>query len=261
MWAQLLSIVKCKLGWLRRKELSATVRASGRLVAVKNPSSPELTQKHSPDHIEISVQEKIARHGYPPESVRVADTQGISVNVDSAEDGSYTQSVTLGQKNVPQNEEGSGEVCRIAIEYLNAAGDNWDLETLRVCDQHGDTDASVSDRNDKLKTLNIQVTRATPVPEYYKLLRLCGEVTTSGQNPEELARNLFKAIDRKAKKLAPVQRANLVLAIDVLNTPAVSLNATIEAFKKLYPRSVNSLGFRSILVVGPVVSLTHRLDT
>lgn len=261
MWTELLTIVRGKIVQPRDKELSGIATAAGRLIAVRNPQALGVTNKSSSASIEVSIQEKSVRHGHPPECVRVADSQRPSVTLDSAEDGSYMQSVSLGQRDVPQNEEGSEEVCKIAIEYLNAIGGNWDLKTLKVCDQHGDVDASASDGIDKRKMLNIQVTRAFPEPSFFKKLHLDREVKPSRQNPEKLAHNLFQAIERKAKKLSPAQKANLVLAIDVVITPVLSLNAIIEAFQNAYPGWANSLGFRSILVVGPVDSLTHRVDT
>ncbi|MGH2362487.1 MAG: hypothetical protein ACRDGM_18335, partial [bacterium] len=71
---------------------------------------------------------------------------------------------------------------------------------------------------------------------------------------------LIATIRKKGCRTAPADRANLVLALDVRNTPDLGFDAVVQDCRLRFQTEVVSYGFSSVWVVGELPSLTFRLD-
>ncbi|MCS6325511.1 MAG: hypothetical protein H8K06_00190 [Nitrospira sp.] len=235
----------------------------GRLVAIKNPLGPDVVEVSVKDSLTPSLDERLVRYGTPAQSVRVADSRGISSTVDIAEDGTYRQTASCDSRDVPQNEDGAMDACRYYIEKLNEGSTPkgiWNLAKLTQSDQDSDVDFAVPLMDNPSSKLSMQVTRAFPTIEFYRTLRTYQSHSIEGHKTRELASSLKQAIEKKSKKLPPLQRANIVLLVDVGNTPILSLSPVVDAFVQLHQIWLAGLGFMAVWAVGPASGLVKRLD-
>jgi len=105
--------------------------------------------------------------------------------------------------------------------------------------------------------IDVQITKAHQ--QDWKKLNIKG-IIKSSFTKQALANNLKKSITNKLI-IPKKQRKNLILALDALETPAYCFKGVINEFNMLHGKSISSLGFKEIWVVGPSVSLTVRLST
>lgn len=154
----------------------------------------------------------------------------------------------------PQGEENTLYVCRRLIEALRERGEEWG-EPVEGRDEPVDCECS-NPRGDKLQ---IQVVRAAG-ESFWEELSKARQIGQRGITPEELASALREPIAKKARKLGPNERANLILALDATRTPASALTSVVEEFRGAHGAWCASLGFSAVWVVGPYSSFVERLD-
>lgn len=187
-------------------------------------------------------------------AVRIADSDGHAVSANLNEDGSVDDAIRGRSR---QGEDGTLAVCRLLIERLRMEGGRCGeprMASRNSRDERG-IDAIVQC---DASTLSIQVVRADPDPEVWKTLGQTGE-TSRRMSPAEAAHVMQRAIEKKAGRIAFAQRAELLLALDATETPGQTLAQSVDAFRSDHATWASSLGFASIWLVGPNVTLTQRL--
>jgi hypothetical protein len=84
---------------------------------------------------------------------------------------------------------------------------------------------------------------------------------SSQRNAEELANDICSAIKRKSKAYPDSQRAEVLLALDAIKSPAhVTPEVVMAVTREPCVQILRSSGFASIWLVGPIGPLTHQLD-
>ena len=79
------------------------------------------------------------------------------------------------------------------------------------------------------------------------------------ETDERRAAAIWDAITKKSARLAPSQRAQLVLVLDAIRTPGYLRATVIEVFRAHYGDQAANLGYIAIWLVGPTAALTHQL--
>lgn len=242
------------------KHTDGEIRPTGRLVAVKMTPPPRI-EINTHDSIGLHIKEKAILHGTggQKEAVRVSDSEGISSAVDVTDSGRISQTVRLNKGQTPQNEQGGEEACRLLIERLNQTGVfNIDPATIQPLKTDDDADFVALNGGQEVR---FQVTRAGTERRFWRLLSIFFNHEHESPNAESCADGIREAIQRKAKKISTIsQRESIILALDVANSPALAVNESVNTFRRKYGTWATSLRFRSIWVVGPVSSLTHRIS-
>jgi hypothetical protein len=188
--------------------------------------------------------------------IRVADSSRQSLAADVLDDGSVDYLI---QGRSRQNEEGNLEICRILLDRLNREGGRW-RDLRNVAEEGAREERGVDcEARDGDEILAIQVTRAEIEGKVWKRLAQTGE-TSAKLFAEEAADSLHDAIDKKAKRTPPAQRAEILLALDATETVSHTFEPVLRSFGERYGSWARSLNFRGIWIVGPNVSLTSRLD-
>jgi hypothetical protein len=192
----------------------------------------------------------VHKEGGSTEAVRITDGQGQESSTDLGPDGSLLTKLT-GKS--PQGESNSLEVCRILIRRLNENGCGWGEPDRPPGPEEG-VDCIACSAGGKLK---IQVTRIAGEKTWRDL-------ANSGRFDDahsilEAVSELRKAIRRK-ELIPPCQRKDLVLALDAIDTTEYALRPVVESFRNQYRSEVQGLGFQAIWVVGPLETMTLRLD-
>lgn len=187
-------------------------------------------------------------------SYRFQDSRGTSVAADCAP-SELTFSIVGASR---QNEQGVGNVCSILMRKLNHEGAHWERCTDLTENSSGDpeVDCELSDGHN---TLKIQVTRAHTPPSFWKTL---GRYHKSSDTltAQAAAEVLKTSISAKATRCSKPQRSKLVIALDATETPSHTFDPVIRCFTERYGNWVSSLGYCSIWLVGPNITLTTRLD-
>ena len=149
-------------------------------------------------------------------------------------------------------ETGTLEVCERLRQVLNdREGRSW--ERCECNGTHGtDCVLYAADRQE----LHIQVTRA--VPGQTGMWRpVQGQINTKYEfAPEEASEHLRSAIKSKANHYSSSERGDLVLAVDVLETPGY---VGEEVVQRLDAEWLADAGFKAIWLVGITPSLSVRL--
>lgn len=212
---------------ISKRDLAGTVGATGKLIA----------RKISADKTEEEV-------------IRVVNGHLRSSSIELDEQGNLRHSI---QGTSPRGEDGSVEVCNLLIERLNSDGACWGAASQPKGRERGiDCEAMYGAR-----TLQIQVTR---LPARRMWAALANRRAVSCQTTVDgAADELRKAI--KHKESTPLaDRPSITLAINALDTAGHALPAVAEHFRHKYGAEMSNLGFESIWIVGPIVSLVMRLD-
>jgi hypothetical protein len=159
----------------------------------------------------------------------------------------------------PQGEEDTLRACQILVTKLNEAGGDWDQPSL-VCD--GPVDCAAIDREDASCRLYIQVVRANVDSRSWATLNQTGKIEETGVAKQTLVEQIKAAIEAKAndRKLPMATRRGLVLALDATRLPASGFDSVVREFRSKWGDWANKLGFDGIWLVGPLDSLTWRLD-
>lgn len=114
-------------------------------------------------------------------------------------------------------------------------------------------------RRPGFRVLEIQVTQAANDGGFWADLSRSGRGSSAGSTAE-VARQLWNAIGKKAKKTPPAQRSRLTLALDASLSAAQALPPVLSQFRPAYSREAAALGFREMWIVGPTADLCARLD-
>lgn len=215
-------------GRLIRKELGSVSNNSGRLI----------TQKNSTDG---------------SEAIRVANSQKKSSSADLNADGTVLSYAIAGPS--PQGEANTLDVCQVLVQRLNVEGGRWSKpECYRGPKHHVDCVAGDGQQN-----LYIQVTKAEIDPGVWRRLSQLGNIKTE-TTVQAVADSLLQSVKNKAKRYSAVQRSEIVLALDAMDTAGHTFKHVISDFQKRHGETVRGLGFKAIWVVGPLPELAARLD-
>ncbi len=185
---------------------------------------------------------------------RFQDSKGKSVAADSTP-SELTFRIAGASR---QNEQGVRNVCSILMRKLNHEGAHWQscIDLTKHSSGDPEVDCELSDGHNILK---IQVTRAHTPPSFWKTLGRYQE-SSDALTPEFAAEILKESISAKARKCTKSQRRSLVIALDATETPSHTFDPVINCFAERYSNGVGSLGYGSIWLVGPNITLTRRLD-
>lgn len=156
----------------------------------------------------------------------------------------------------PQGEELTLAACRIFISSLNSLGANWQ-EPEFVND--GIIDCVAVDRNDHLKKISIQCVKGNIRQDIWKKRASNGSYENS-ENIQETADRIREAIEKKADNILPAIRNDISLALDAALLPGLCFSSVISRLKEQHGEWIKQLGFQSVWIVGPEISLTKRLD-
>jgi len=184
------------------------------------------------------------------ESIRVVDRRGRSSEAEIDKSGNLSHSITGPS---PRGEEGSLDVCSLLVERLNKEGSTWG-RPFRPDGADRGVDCVAEDHE---KKLHIQVTRI-PSRSIWRKLAMLGSVG-SQITVGEAAQDLFNAIQNK-QSIPPHDRPAITLAIDSMDNPGHATPQVVKSFRRRYAHYVDSLGFSSVWVVGPVAAYVLRLD-
>lgn len=185
---------------------------------------------------------------------RYQDSKGKSVTADITP-SELTLSIAGTSR---QNEQGVRNVCSVLMRRLNHEGAHWQscIDLTKHSPGDPEVDCELSDGHNILK---IQVTRAHTPPSFWKTLGRYHK-SSDALTPEATAEILKASISAKARRCPKSQRSRLVIALDATETPSHTFDPVIRCFTEKYGNWVSSLGYCSIWLVGPNITLTTRLD-
>ena len=197
----------------------------------------------------------LGKNGDKAIAYRESPRQGLASAADKHEDGSLSFKMT-GRS--PQGEDDTLSACRVLVNKLNKEGSKW--RQLEKGD--GVVDCSATDELHPKKKLTIQVVRAVVDQRLWGRLHAVKEIRETAVTKEELVAQLKRAIEFKAdeRRIPKMSRLNLMLALDANRLPAHAFDDVVEEFRLQWGSWAKTLGFDSIWLVGPTVSLTWRLD-
>jgi DNA-directed RNA polymerase subunit RPC12/RpoP len=186
---------------------------------------------------------------------RESERNGRIASADQNENGSLSYSLTGSS---PQGEEDTLSTCKNLVQALNEAGWNW----AQPQKGEGVEDCTTLDKSDQRNKLRIQVVRAITDENLWRRLSLEGGIEESSISKDELLAQLKSSIERKSddRKIPASIRSNLLLALDATRLPVLSFEGVIEEYVARFGSWTRSLGFQGVWLVGPISSLTWRLD-
>lgn len=157
----------------------------------------------------------------------------------------------------PRGEEGALAACQRLVEHLNLNGSRWTPPIEVVGVQHIDARAQRANGTAG-SALTIQVVRALTNPAFWKSLG--HSRNTAMSIPVSEAGDLLKsAVEFKADKIPFEVRADITLALDAADVPALSLDPVVDQFNDRHGDLVESLGFENVWVVGPWREMVRNL--
>ena len=155
----------------------------------------------------------------------------------------------------PQGEQESDRAAWILVERLNQYGGNWSPPRRPDGPERG-TDFVARDGDEELE---IQITRAFSDRSVWRELSRASEVERAFQI-DGAVDQLWEAIQAKANDIAMSARPSLVLGLDTSFPAVFAPVGLMIAFKKRHAAHVQSLGFKSVWLIGPTAALTWRID-
>ena len=186
---------------------------------------------------------------------RESERNGRIASADQNDDGSFSYSI---KGTSPKGEEDTLPACEILVQRLNEAGGNWG----KPRQGEGIEDCVVKDKTDPKNELQIQVVRAITDENIWRQLSQKGNLEQSSIPKDVLLDQLKSSIEKKAnnQKIPYSIRPNLLLALDATRLPVLSFEDVVQEYIDRHGSWTYSLGFQSVWLVGPVLSLTWRLD-
>ncbi len=187
---------------------------------------------------------------------RESERNGRIASADQNEDGSLSYSL---KGTSPQGEEDTLSACKILVQAINEAGGNWTQPKLG----EGVEDCIVADKTNQKNIIRIQVVRAITDANLWRRLSEKGRIDQSDISKNDLLAQLKLSVEKKAdnRKIPASIRINLLLALDATRLPALSFEDVIEEYVERYGFWTRSVGFESVWLIGPIPSLTWRLDS
>lgn len=156
-----------------------------------------------------------------------------------------------------QGENDTVSVARVLVEVMNTHRDLWELADEPPV---GVVDCFLRHRVDPAHRIKVQVVRAIVDTKLYWELATAKSVVEVHLDPEEIARRMFDAVMKKAKHYPVQLRRELVLALDAMRISVCTMSSVIEVYRCNFGQRTHNLGFREVWLVGPVDSMTQRLD-
>jgi hypothetical protein len=108
----------------------------------------------------------------------------------------------------------------------------------------------------------MQIVRANVHPRLWETLNQTGKIEETGVAKLTLVEQIRVAIEVKAndRKLPKATRRGLVLALDATRLPASGFDSVVREFRSKWGDWASKLGVDAIWLLGPLDSLTWRLD-
>jgi hypothetical protein len=156
-----------------------------------------------------------------------------------------------------QGENDTISVARVLVQAMNAHGDQWELADEPPV---GAVDCFLRNRLDVARRLAVQVVRAIVDAKLYWKLAIARSVVEVHLDPTEIAGRLFGAVTKKAKHYPVQLRSGLVLALNAMRVSVCTMSSVIEAYRCNFGQRTRNLGFAEVWLVGPMDSMTYRLD-
>ena len=219
-------------------------------------STSQVVQKHISAEVVLAAHsQELGKSDDKAIAYRESPRQGRASAADKNEDGSFSYKIT---GHSPQGEDDTLSACRVLMDKLNKEGSKWGQP--RKGD--GVVDCRAIDELHPEKELTIQVVRAVVDQCLWRQLSAVGEIRETAITKEELVEQLKRAIEFKAneQKIPKMSRPSLMLALDANRLPAYAFDDVVEEFRLQWGSWAKTLGFDSIWLVGPTVSLTWQLD-
>ncbi len=141
-------------------------------------------------------------------------------------------------------------------QAMSTANEQWELTDGPAT---GAVDCVLKDSSNPPRRREVQVVRAIADCKLYQQLAAGNEVIDVNRNPEDVAQWLFDAVTKKAE-LPEKVRSGLILALDAQRTSVCALYLVIETYRRHFGAQTRSPNFEQVWIVGPTVSMTHRLD-
>jgi len=197
----------------------------------------------------------LGKNGDKAIAFRESPRQGLASAADKHEDGSLSFKMT-GRS--PQGEDDTLSACRVLVDKLNKEGSKWGQPSKG----DGVVDCRAIDELHREKELTIQVVRAVVDQRLWRQLRAVKEIRETAVTKGKLVAQLKGAIEFKAdeRRIPKMNRPSLMLAVDATRLPAHAFDDVVEGFHSKWGSWAKTLGFGSVWLVGPSVSLTWRLD-
>jgi hypothetical protein len=195
-------------------------------------------------------QPTVVTHSHPGDVGEQIDIGAPTYRSSSAADPGGGRQVFHGE--APQHEQDVQQVCNTLREKLAQVGEHWG--PFREQPETSDVDAVAEDGHGR--HLQVQVTRAEQ-DAWEEVARVGGADLV--ETDERRAAAIWDAITKKSARLAPSQRAQLVLVLDAIRTPGYLRATVIEVFRAHYGDQAANLGYIAIWLVGPTAALTHQL--
>ena len=223
-------------------------------------STSRVFQKHiSGEVVLVGGYSALGKSGDKAIAFRESPRQGLASAADKYEDGSLSFKM-IGRS--PQGEDDTLSACRVLVNKLNKEGSKWGQPSKGDGVVDGVVDCRAKDKLHPEKELTIQVVRAVVDQRLWGRLRAVKEIRKTAVTKEELVAQLKRAIEFKAdeRRIPKMSRLNLMLALDANRLPAHAFDDVVEEFRLQWGSWAKTLGFDSIWLVGPTVSLTWQLD-
>jgi hypothetical protein len=155
----------------------------------------------------------------------------------------------------PRGETDTLSVCRTLVRKL---GGFW-AEPVEPVEQNSDDDCVSRNKSNNGDMLRIQVVRGIVDDGWWHELATSGTNAKSG-TAEELADIIVHAVRKKFERTPQAHRAKLVLAVDANRLPGLTLDSVVSCTREKHGKALDAMRFRSVWLVGPSISRTHRLD-
>jgi hypothetical protein len=157
-----------------------------------------------------------------------------------------------------RGEENTLDLCRHLVQEWRRRG--LRLHSPRLSPEHDDSDCLCASLDDPTRDLRIQVIKAVVDADLWAELARAGNVAARINSPADAADLLRQAIEKKAERTPPAQRAKLVLALDAMGSASVALGPVIEQFRLRHGAWSKALGFQSVWIAGRSQHMIYRLD-
>ncbi|MGH7146821.1 MAG: hypothetical protein ACREIJ_02835 [Nitrospiraceae bacterium] len=206
---------------------------------------------------QISVSEHAMRGGWRDGKLAgFMESEGTNQSsaADADEDGTVSSWIN---GNPVQGENDTVSVGRVLVEVMNAHSDQWELANEPPV---GAVDCFLRHRLDPARQLEVQVVRAIVDAKLYRKLATAKSVVEVNLDPAEIAGRLFDAVTKKAKHYPVQLRTGLILALNAMRESVCTMSSVIEAYRCNFGQRTRTLGFAEVWLVGPVDSMTQRLD-